>query len=110
MTLSVMAVTLRSRSKDDVQGRHVEAEVVVQAVSWSLRCPLSDRCVEVDHGTANRRGRSALRRSRGGSGRVDPARRVQADGASAKRRRSVTSGLRITVHARDRRSTAVIAS
>jgi len=54
---------LKRRSKDDFKGRHFEASLIVQAVSWYLRYPLSYRDIEelflerglaVDHATLNR--------------------------------------------------------
>lgn len=61
--LSAIAAKLKSRSKDDLKGRHFEAGLIVQAVSWYLRCLLSyhdveelllERGLEVDHSTVNR--------------------------------------------------------
>ena len=37
---------LKRRSKDDFKGRHFEAALIVQAVSWYLRYPLSYRDIE----------------------------------------------------------------
>ena len=63
MILSAIAAKLKRRSKDDFKGRHFEAGLIVQAVSWYLRYPLSYRDVEelllerglkVDHSTVNR--------------------------------------------------------
>jgi IS6 family transposase len=63
MILSAIAEKLKRRSKDDFKGRHFEASLIVQAVSWYLRYPLSYRDVEelflergpvVDHSTLNR--------------------------------------------------------
>ena len=63
MILSVIAAKLKRRSKDDFKGRHFEAGLIVQAVSWYLRYPLSyrdieelllERGLEVDHSTVNR--------------------------------------------------------
>src|SRR3954468_9667732 len=63
MILSAIAAKLKRRSKDDFRGRHFEAALIVQAVSWYLRYPLSyrdieelflERGVEVDHSTLNR--------------------------------------------------------
>jgi len=63
MILSNIAAKLKQRAKADVQGRHFEAALIVQAVSWYLRYPLSDRDIEelflergldVDHSTLNR--------------------------------------------------------
>src|SRR5881275_1163383 len=63
MILSAIAEKLKRRSKDDFKGRHFEAALIVQAVSWYLRYPLSYRDIEemflerglaVDHATLNR--------------------------------------------------------
>src|SRR4051794_6329954 len=63
MILSAIADKLKRRSKDDFKGRHFEASLIVQAVSWYLRYPLSYRDIEelflerglaVDHATLNR--------------------------------------------------------
>src|SRR3978361_1588565 len=63
MILNAIAATLKRRSKDDFRGRHFEAALIVQAVSWYLRYPLSyrdieelflERGLEVDHSTLNR--------------------------------------------------------
>src|SRR5215213_11204269 len=63
MILSAIAERLKRRSKDDFKGRHFEASLIVQAVSWYLRYPLSYRDIEelfrerglpVDHATVNR--------------------------------------------------------
>jgi len=63
MILSAIAAKLKRRSKDDFKGRHFEAGLIVQAVSWYLRFPLSyrdmeelllERGLEVDHSTVNR--------------------------------------------------------
>ncbi len=63
MILSAIAAKLKRRSADDFKGRHFEAGLIVQAVSWYLRYPLSYRDVEelllergfeVDHSTVNR--------------------------------------------------------
>ena len=62
MILSAITAKLKSRSKDDFKGRHFEAGLIVQAVSWCLRYPLSyrdieelllERGLEVDHSTVN---------------------------------------------------------
>src|SRR3954454_9754228 len=64
MILNAIAARLKRRSKADFKGRHFEAALIVQAVSWYLRYPLSyrdieelflERGVEVDHSTLNRR-------------------------------------------------------
>ena len=63
MILSAIAEKLKRRSKDDFKGRHFEASLILQAVSWYLRCPLSycdieelfrERGLAVDHATLNR--------------------------------------------------------
>ena len=63
MILSAIAERLKRRSKDDFKGRHFEASLILQAVCWYLRYPLSYRDVEelflerglaVDHSTLNR--------------------------------------------------------
>jgi IS6 family transposase len=63
MILSTIAAKLKQRAKADFQGRHFEATLIVQAVSWYLRYPLSyrdieelflERGLEVDHSTINR--------------------------------------------------------
>ena len=63
MILNAIAAKLKRRSKDDFKGRHFEAALIVQAVSWYLRYPLSyrdieelflERGLEVDHSTLNR--------------------------------------------------------
>ncbi|TFZ55380.1 DDE domain-containing protein [Methylorubrum sp. Q1] len=47
MILSAMAAKLKRRAKGDFKGRHYEAALIVQAVSWYLRYPLSYRDIEV---------------------------------------------------------------
>src|SRR3954453_22347486 len=63
MILSAIAEKLKRRSKGDFKGRHFEATLILQAVSWYLRYPLSyrdieelflERGLEVDHSTLNR--------------------------------------------------------
>jgi IS6 family transposase len=63
MILSTIAAKLKQRAKGDFKGRHYEAALIVQAVSWYLRYPLSyrdieelflERGLEVDHSTLNR--------------------------------------------------------
>src|SRR3954468_8825132 len=63
MILRAIAAKLKRRSEDDFKGRHFEAALIVQAVSWYLRYPLSYRDIEemllgrgltVDHSTINR--------------------------------------------------------
>ena len=61
--LNTIAAKLKRRARDDFEGRHFEAALIVQAVSWYLRYPLSyrdieemllERGLEVDHSTVNR--------------------------------------------------------
>src|SRR5215218_3110731 len=63
MILNALALKLKRRSKADFKGRHFEATLILQAVSWCLRYPLSYRDIEemllergltVDHSTLNR--------------------------------------------------------
>jgi transposase, IS6 family len=63
MILNALVERLKRRSKGDFKGRHYEATLILQAVSWYLRYPLSyrdieemllERCLEVDHSTLNR--------------------------------------------------------
>jgi transposase, IS6 family len=63
MILNALVERLKNRSKDDFKGRHFEAELILQAVSWYLRYPLSyrdieelfrERGLEIDHSTLNR--------------------------------------------------------
>ena len=63
MLLNALIEKLKRRSKDDFKGRHFEATLILQAVSWYLRYPLSyrdieelflERGLEVDHSTLNR--------------------------------------------------------
>ena len=63
MILNALVEKLKRRSKDDFKGRHFEATLILQAVSWYLRSPLSyrdieelflERGLEVDHSTLNR--------------------------------------------------------
>src|SRR3954451_14002574 len=46
MILSAIAEKLKRRSKDDFKGRHFGASLILQAVSWYLRYPLSYRDIE----------------------------------------------------------------
>jgi transposase, IS6 family len=46
MILSAIAKRLKRRSKDDFKGRHFEAPLILQAVCWYLRYPLSYRDIE----------------------------------------------------------------
>jgi len=63
MILNALVERLKRRSKGDFKGRHYEATLILQAVSWYLRYPLSyrdieelflERGLEVDHSTLNR--------------------------------------------------------
>ena len=63
MILNALVEKLKRRSQDDFKGRHFEAALILQAVSWYLRYPLSyrdieelflERGLEVDHSTLNR--------------------------------------------------------
>src|SRR6478752_7106609 len=63
MILNALAVKLKRQARGDFRGRHFEATLIVQAVSWYLRYPLSyrdieelflERGLEVDHSTLNR--------------------------------------------------------
>ena len=63
MILNALVEQLKRRAKDDFKGRHFEASLILQAVSWYLRYPLSyrdieemfrERGLEVDHSTLNR--------------------------------------------------------
>ena len=63
MILHAIAAKLKRRSKEDFKRRHFEAALIVQAVSWYLRYPLSyrdieelflERGLEIDHSTLNR--------------------------------------------------------
>src|SRR6195952_5559576 len=63
MILNALALKLKRQARGDFKGRHFEAALIVQAVSWYLRYPLSyrdieelflERGLEVDHSTINR--------------------------------------------------------
>ena len=63
MILNALALKLKRQAHGDFKGRHFEATLIVQAVSWYLRYPLSYRDIEelflergldVDHSTLNR--------------------------------------------------------
>ena len=63
MILNALAGKLKRRARDDFKGRHFEAALIIQAVTWYLRYPLSYRDLEslfaergfdVDHATINR--------------------------------------------------------
>ena len=46
MILNAIAEKLKRQSKGDFKGRHFEAWLIVQAVTWYLRYPLSYRDLE----------------------------------------------------------------
>jgi transposase-like protein len=46
MLLNALVEKLKRRAKDDFKGRHFEATLILQAVSWYLRYPLSYRDIE----------------------------------------------------------------
>src|SRR3712207_300139 len=63
MILNALAEKLKCQSKTDFKGRHFEATLILQVVSWYLRYLLSyrdieelflERGLEVDHATLNR--------------------------------------------------------
>ncbi|WP_018261851.1 IS6 family transposase [Methylobacterium sp. WSM2598] len=63
MILNALALKLKRKARGDFRGRHFEAALIVQAVSWYLRYALSYRDIEemllergltVDHSTVNR--------------------------------------------------------
>lgn len=63
MILNALALKLKRQARGDFKGRHFEAGLIVQAVSWYLRYALSyrdieemllERGLEVDHSTINR--------------------------------------------------------
>src|SRR4051795_8472180 len=63
MILNALVERLKRRSKDDFKGRHFEVLLILQAICWYLRYPLSYRDIEelflerglkVDHSTLNR--------------------------------------------------------
>src|SRR6478609_30647 len=63
MILNALALKLKRQAHGDFKGRHFEAALIVQAVSWYLRYALSyrdieemllERGLEVDHSTINR--------------------------------------------------------
>jgi len=43
MILSAIAEKPKRRSKGDFKGRHFQASLILQAVSWYLRYPLGDQ-------------------------------------------------------------------
>jgi transposase-like protein len=46
MILSAIVEKLKRQSKEDFKGRHFEAWLIIQAVTWYLRYPLSYRDLE----------------------------------------------------------------
>ncbi len=46
MILNALIERLKRQSKGDFKGRHFEASLILQAVSWYLRYPLSYRDIE----------------------------------------------------------------
>ncbi len=63
MILNALIERLKRQSRGDFKGWHFEASLILQAVSWYLRYPLSyrdieelflERGLEVDHSTLNR--------------------------------------------------------
>src|SRR5215203_6135230 len=63
MILNALVEKLKRRAKADFKGRHFEAPLILQAVSWYLRYPLSYRDIEelflerglaVDHSALDR--------------------------------------------------------
>src|SRR5829696_6813735 len=46
MILNALVEKLKRRAKGDFKGRHYEATLILQAVSWYLRYPLSYRDIE----------------------------------------------------------------
>ena len=46
MILNALVERLKRRSKTDFKGRHFEVTLILQAVSWFLRYPLSFRDIE----------------------------------------------------------------
>jgi transposase, IS6 family len=63
MILNALALKLKRGAKGDFRGRHFQATLIVQPVSWYLRYALSYRDIEemllergltVDHSTINR--------------------------------------------------------
>ncbi len=49
MILNALVERLKRRAKDDSKGRHFEATLILQAVSWYLRYPLSYRDIDERH-------------------------------------------------------------
>ena len=130
MILSAIAAKLKRRSKDDFKGRHFEAGLIVQAVSWYLRYPLSyrdveelllERGLEVDHSTVNRwvlayaplieRRLRPFRQPHCGSVRIDETYvRIRGQWRYLYRARQARRGGRLPAHrqARPRRRQAVL--
>lgn len=75
MILNAITEKLKRQSKDDFKGRHFEAWLIVQAVTWYLCYPLSyrdleemfrERGFEVDHSTITVRSLPMRQPSRSG--------------------------------------------
>ena len=49
MILNAFVEQLKHRAKSDFKGRHFEASLIPQAVSWYLRYPLSYRDIDERH-------------------------------------------------------------
>lgn len=60
MILNAVAEKLKRQSKDDFRGRHFEAWVIVQAITWYLRYPLSYRDLEEMFQNVDSRSTTAL--------------------------------------------------
>ena len=63
MILHALALKLKRQARGDFKGQHFDAALILQAVSWYLRYPLSyrdieemllERGLEVDHSTLDR--------------------------------------------------------
>ena len=48
MILNALALKLKREARGDFRGRHFEASLIVQAVSWYLRYALSGRVANPD--------------------------------------------------------------
>ena len=66
MILSAIVENLKRRSKNDFKGRHFEASLILQAVCWYLRYPLSYLPEERRMTAAKRDGRTGMAASLGG--------------------------------------------
>ena len=56
MILNARVERLKRRSKDDFKGRHFQASLILQAVSWYLRYPLTARFESYEAGSRLRLG------------------------------------------------------